>query len=244
MDSQGFVFLSVLANFNRIKKLTADLEMIRYVCLTSPTIEFRTGSDGVDRVRRRNVWEQWVLNMDERDPSAQNDGPVQQRSQEIQYASPHTIDDRQGMSPSAAASNGPSEPMQYQPLEGVAPSSGQAAAAAPDTNGNYTSASPTPLSAAVPEFSPSVRSTGNRGFSTPDHHSPGANIFTDEQVDNLNVLVRRPVNAATVTIPPFHSSSSRTFSNGSIDGRTINDELSRFAERQSQTTTNGDVSER
>lgn len=244
MDSQGFAFLSVLANFNRIKQLTTDLEMIRYVCLNSQHIEFRTGPDGIDRVRRRDGWEQWVISMDERDPSAQNDGPILQRPQEIQHASPQAIDARQGMSPSSATFNGPPDSTNFQPLEGVAPSSRPAAPVAPTTNGYYASTSPTPLSAAVSEFSPSLRSTGNRGFPTPDHHSQGANIFTDEQVDSLNVLVRTPVNAAPATLPPFHSSSSRTFSNGSIDGRTINDELSRFAERQSQATTNGDVSER
>jgi len=214
--------------------------MIRYVCLTSQTIEFRTGTDGVDRVRRRNGWGQWILSKEDRDPSAQNDGPVQPRPQDTQHTSPLTNDDRQAMSPSSTATHGQSEQMQYQPPEADATSFGQSAPVPPLTNGTYTSTSPTPLSAAVSEFAPSVRSGGNRGLSTPDHHSQGANIFTNEQVDNLNVLVRR-VNTATVAHPPFHSSSSRTFSNGSIDGRTINDELTKFAERQSRASTNGDT---
>lgn len=74
MDSKGFVFLSVIAEFNRIKHLTKDLDLIKSVCYHSPEIEWRVGADGKDRLRRKTDWERWVLNMAERDPSAQNDG--------------------------------------------------------------------------------------------------------------------------------------------------------------------------
>jgi la-related protein 1 len=76
MDSQGFVFLTFVADFNRLKSLTTDYELLKYVCLNSPNIELRTGQDGKDRLRKAGDWEMWVLPMAERDPSAQNDGPV------------------------------------------------------------------------------------------------------------------------------------------------------------------------
>ncbi|PSN73200.1 hypothetical protein BS50DRAFT_464929, partial [Corynespora cassiicola Philippines] len=75
MDSKGFVFLSFITDFNRMKKLTTDLELIKLACHQSPVIEFRVGQDGKDRLRRKEGWEQWVLEMSKRDPSAQNEGP-------------------------------------------------------------------------------------------------------------------------------------------------------------------------
>ncbi|KAF2276204.1 uncharacterized protein EI97DRAFT_52301 [Westerdykella ornata] len=74
MDSQGYVFLSVIADFNRVKQLTTDMELLKFVCYNAPSIDFRVGVDGRERVRRREGWQQWVLSMSERDPSAQNDG--------------------------------------------------------------------------------------------------------------------------------------------------------------------------
>ncbi|THY94061.1 hypothetical protein D6C92_05070 [Aureobasidium pullulans] len=76
MDSQGFVFLTFVADFNRLKSLTTDYELLKYVCLNSPNIELRTGQDGKDRLRKAGDWEMWVLPMAERDITAQNDGPV------------------------------------------------------------------------------------------------------------------------------------------------------------------------
>jgi la-related protein 1 len=75
MDSQGFVSLEFIAGFNRIKHLSADLELIKLVCQQSSVVQYRTGEDGQDRLRRREGWEQWVLAMADRDAVAQNEGP-------------------------------------------------------------------------------------------------------------------------------------------------------------------------
>ncbi|KIV98896.1 uncharacterized protein PV09_09342 [Verruconis gallopava] len=75
MDSQGFVLLTFIADFKRLKMMTQDLELIKYVCQQSPNIEHRVGSDGTDRLRAAKGWERWVLEKEERDPSAQHDGP-------------------------------------------------------------------------------------------------------------------------------------------------------------------------
>jgi len=244
MDSQGFVFLDLLAQFNRIKQLTNDMELIRFACHHSQTIEY-VNVDGVDRVRAREGWQQWVRRMEERDPSAQNDGPslqsLSQYSQPLNYVP--TPEDHQIVSPRSMAAGNTIDGAHYQPLNGVAPSFGRGSNAN-ESHGLDGSVTKTPLSAAVSEFSPSARSTNPRNFSTPDHHAQGTSVFTDSQVENLRILVRRPVNTAASMPPPFHSASSRTFSNGSIDGRSINDELAKFAERQTQPMPNGDASER
>lgn len=75
MDSKGFVFLNFISDFNRVKHLTVDVELIKLVCYQSRIIEFRIGHDGKDRLRARENWQQWVLPIEERDPSAQNEGP-------------------------------------------------------------------------------------------------------------------------------------------------------------------------
>lgn len=75
MDSQGFVLLSVIASFKRVRSLTEDMDLLRFVCHQARNVEFRPSEDGQDRLRKRDGWEQWTVSMELRDPSAQNDGP-------------------------------------------------------------------------------------------------------------------------------------------------------------------------
>ncbi|MCJ1268708.1 hypothetical protein MMC22_008596 [Lobaria immixta] len=238
MDSQGFVFLSVLANFNRIKQLTQEVELIRYVCLNSPNIEFRQGSDEVDRLRKREGWQQWILNKEDRDPSAQNDGSVQMQQPRTPHSQifeiPQSSDDRSGVSTQFSPSHVMDESL-YPIANGAPPPFAPAPSNAP-TNGIMTDGqfAQTPLSAAVPDFAPAVPSVNNRGFPPMDQNVPATSSFTDEQVESLMIVVRKPVNSSASSPPPFPSASSRTFSNGSIDSRTISDELSKFEEPQSK----------
>lgn len=244
MDSQGFVFLSVLAKFNRIKQLTTNYATIQQVCVNSPNIEYYDPRvDGIDRVRKRDGWQQWVMKMEDRDQSAQSDGPPPRHPYPSMNDSHHTFDDASTISPRSSAMDNSPENFQYQSLDNVAPPYDQAGPMGA-SNGSDASAIRAPLSAAVSEFSPSVRSPNSRSFSQPDSQAPGTSVFTDEQVDNLNIVVRKPVTATTPTLPHFHSSSSRTFSNGSIDGRSINEELLKFADRQAVPNTNGDAPDR
>ena len=244
MDSQGFVFLSVLAKFNRIKQLTTNYATVQQVCVNSPNIEYY-GSQGdeLDRVRKRDGWQQWVLKMEERDPSAQNDGPPPRHQYPSMNDAHRTFDDTSAASPRLGAVASAAENLQLQSPDGVVPLYGQIGPSGFST-GADTSTNRAPLSAAVSEFSPSVRSPSSRSFSQADSQTPGTSVFTDEQVDNLNIVVRKPVAATTPTRPPFHSSSSRTFSNGSIDGRSINEELSKFTDRPPVSTVNGDALDR
>ncbi|KAF9885975.1 hypothetical protein FE257_012150 [Aspergillus nanangensis] len=75
MDSQGFVSLVFIAGFKRIKTLTEDFELLRHVSRQLRYVESVQGEDGLDRLRPRERWEQWVLPMDQRDPAAQHQGP-------------------------------------------------------------------------------------------------------------------------------------------------------------------------
>jgi la-related protein 1 len=78
MDSQGWVPLSIIANFKRIKTLTDEamsMDTLRFVCQQVKSVEYMHGDDGDDRLRRRDGWEGFVLDKNERFPAAQNDGP-------------------------------------------------------------------------------------------------------------------------------------------------------------------------
>jgi la-related protein 1 len=116
MDSKGFVFLSFISDFNRIKHLTTDLELIKLVCYQSRAIEFRVGHDGKDRLRARENWQQWVMPVEERDPSAQNEGPEELYNPPIPH--PNGFDpngnpryaDMPAMSPSAPGAYGTEGP--------------------------------------------------------------------------------------------------------------------------------------
>ncbi|KIW31532.1 hypothetical protein, variant [Cladophialophora immunda] len=79
MDGQGYVPLSVIANFKRIKTLTEDnmtMDNLRYVCQQVKSVEFLPGTDGDDRLRRREGWRDFVLPVEERFESARNEGPL------------------------------------------------------------------------------------------------------------------------------------------------------------------------
>lgn len=238
MDSQGFVFLSVLANFNRIRQLTEDMDLIRLVCLNSANIEIRTGPDGIDRLRKQEGWQQWILGMEERDPSAQNEGPSDlQRprvSQTPIYAMPYGYEDvsetpASFVPPIHINENGPQNL-----LNGTASASYQPNEAVPFTNGTIHDTMQTPVSAAVPDYPPTSSPANPGASSHAAAQTHNASSFTDEQVESLMIVVRKPLSNTAPLPPPFHSASSRTFSNGSIDGRTIHDELSKYEERQSR----------
>ena len=126
MDSQGFVMLNFIASFKRIKTLTEDFELLRHVARQLRNVEYQVGEDGVDRLRPREKWEQWVFPMDQRDPSAQTEGPPPSKENPPQTHN-HVDGAVNGVSHHHALPNGASEPR----------------------------FSKTPLSSTAPEFSPS-----------------------------------------------------------------------------------------
>lgn len=250
MNSQGFVPLSLVAGFRRIQQLTPDIELIRYVCMMSHIIESQQAEDGADWLRRRDDWKQWIMSIEDRVPAAQNDGPplaslAPFRPTEIYAPVQVAEDDRQKMSPRSDATTAPIDNMQYQSLDSVVPSGGQIVNMPQEPPSSMYQATRTPLSAAVSEFSPSVRSSSSRVFATSDAHAHGTTITSDDEMDKLCITFRtKPIDVSAPALPPFHSASSRTFSNGSIDGASISNELHKFAERQSRANLNGDSHDR
>ena len=249
MDSQGFVFLSVIVKFNRIRQLTSDIDLIRYVCKISPTIELQTGLDGVDRVRKVEGWQQWVLNKDERDAAAQNDGPAHmQQAQMPQGTSWESVyrgpNDSQAPGPrhSFPNSNNMQDVMNFQsmnriPSSRVDPSPDRA----PTAQVVDKASTPTPLSAAVPDFTPSLQPVSSWTLSPLDAQAQRENSFSDEQIESLMIVIRKPASSTTVQRTPFNTSIPRTFSNGVNEGRTVSEELDISGDRRLSCGINDDI---
>jgi la-related protein 1 len=236
MDSKGFVFLAVIADFNRIKQLTTDMELIKLVCYQSRNIEFRVGVDGKDRLRRKEGWEQWVLSVDERDASAQNDGPEELHHPPVPH--PQGFESQllprySGVSAASPTSPGTvSNDIAYQPVNGtysVAPVT-ESATNESVLDGTASSVLAQPhLEDTIPPYHGPMPATG------PVNGEEDS--FSDEQVESLSVIVRKQEPAQQLV--SFHPAASRTFSNGSIDSRNIDDELHKFDSLQANMQVNG-----
>ncbi|KAL1864270.1 hypothetical protein VTK73DRAFT_6019 [Phialemonium thermophilum] len=180
MDSKGFVPLSVIANFNRMRDLAPDLDAIRLACEQSDKIDYVVGEDHVERLRLHDKWDRFVLSMEEREEEARNDGPVH-FSWKSRHTRPYpgpvvmpgypttsptmfagTFHPEDAMYPPPYVNGGPYEPV----VNG-------------DVNGHRYGID-SQLSAAVPEFSPS----GPVPFTL-----ESATTFSDKQVEGLKVLI-------------------------------------------------------
>ncbi|KAF2798338.1 hypothetical protein K505DRAFT_357613 [Melanomma pulvis-pyrius CBS 109.77] len=224
MDSKGFVYLGFIAEFNRIKQLTTDMELIKLVCYQSRIIEFRVGLDGKERLRRREGWEQWVMGMSERDASAQNDGPDELHNPPVPH--PNGFD-MSGMprfpDMSAVSPTGP------------APFANEALY--PIVNGGHASPDVLPNGSVAEGLNGSVVPNGLPIEISTKTVSGESDSFSDEQVENLTVVVRKQDQPQTQALPP---AALRTFSNGTIDSRSsLQDETEQIAGRQSGLKVNG-----
>jgi la-related protein 1 len=224
MDSQGFVLLSTVANFRRLQALTQEFELVRHACEQSEVIDLVRGDDNLDRVRRKEGWEKWVMAMEERNETARNEGPAHvYRPHGSQQMGSMIMPSNHAMSPPPFSPNG----TEFRPY-------GNSAAVTPIMNGNGHSYHPeTPLSATVPDFAPGLLPLN--GLPDP---LEAETTFSDEEVTNLTLVFAAPKGADDSKPKlPFHNASSRTFSNGSIDGRSIAEEID--DNRQGRALTNG-----
>jgi la-related protein 1 len=179
------------------------MELLRAVCRQLKTVDYRPGEDGLDRLRKREKWEQWVLSMETRDPSAQNDGPpppatsLQPNPEGIlEISTPQTH-----MDGTALLTNGSNhhDPVTF------------ATSHYPLPNGGTTD-SQMILSSTAPEFSPFVPVTAQSENLNVGKCSD-ENTFPDDQIENLVIVVRKPGLSS-----PAQSPFLVPFSNGSIDG--------------------------
>ncbi|KAI1175403.1 hypothetical protein F4777DRAFT_333593 [Nemania sp. FL0916] len=154
MDSQGFVPVTVVASFNRMRDLFVDHSTIRQACIDSALLELVIGGDGIERVRSKEGWEQWVIaDKSLRDPAARHDGPSTWHhfSNGFQYPiiSPHFPVETPIFSPTSEhgfthyPNNYGAPPPNLSAMNGI--------------NG-HTRPHESQLSATVPEFSPSTAS--------------------------------------------------------------------------------------
>ncbi|KAI4912867.1 hypothetical protein J4E90_006275 [Alternaria incomplexa] len=204
MDSQGFVALEFIAGFNRIKSLSPDIDMIRLVCQQSATIEYRTSENGQDRLRRKEGWQQWVLDMAERDPSAQNEGPKELNQPQVSRPAgfdPSNPPQWSAMSPAFSPFGNEGA---YPQMNGFHPVAQDAGSVPAETNG----VAAEEVNAAVSNGHPIESSTKAVSGDIPDS-------FSDLQLDSLTVVMRKQP-PSQMSLPP---SVSRTFSNGSIDSK-------------------------
>jgi la-related protein 1 len=77
MDTQGFVPLTMIAQFKRLRDITDDLDILGNACEDSAKLEIVTVSNGTELVRPINDWRPFVLPMPDRKPLAQHDGPTE-----------------------------------------------------------------------------------------------------------------------------------------------------------------------
>jgi la-related protein 1 len=146
MDSQGFVPLGVIASFKRVKSMTEDFEMLRHVSRGLRNVDYQIGEDGVDRLRPKESWAQWVLPVDQRDPSAQHEGaPAVKYARNDENA---PINNHNEGALNGSIHNGP---RQFVP------------------NGTASRGNRTPLSSTAPEFQPAQNEIANVGL--PKDHS-------------------------------------------------------------------------
>ncbi len=227
MDSQGFVFLSFVAGFKRIQSLTQDFEILRYACQESQTIEIVVGEDGVDRIRRLEGWEKFVLPMEERDDSAKNAGPERffRQSHPIRNQQLPGMMPQQGMPQPHMFPNG----MQGypQPYQGQIPMmNGQENGYAQQ---HHETQNQSPLSAQVPDFKPET------SYNV-DDYADAEITFQDDEVNKLTVVYTEKFPLDSTPKAPFHNAASRTFSNGSIDARFISEELEQLEKKRNGNT--------
>ncbi|KAJ4859261.1 la domain-containing protein [Trichoderma breve] len=118
MDSQGFVPLHLITSFKGMRQLTDDIDIVRAVCEFSVELDFAVGDDGIERVRRSQGWESFVLPLDERDESARNSGPAylsfknrelkpHHKLQELKQSTLQSIDDNDDDSTYGSAAKRP-----------------------------------------------------------------------------------------------------------------------------------------
>lgn len=217
MDSQGFVYLEVIASFNRVKSLTQDRELLRQVCLQSEAVQIRIGEDGKERVRKSQDYQQFILPMDERFAAARHEGPKQldvpeQRLPAI-YGQMNFNPHGGIIHPMSMPHPGDRRDNAHAMMNGAA----RGAFFSQNTDSIY-GEEVRGRAHKAPAFDNNVHNaflSNNNADAEPD-------VFPEHKLEQLTVCVR--LSSRRV---PYHNAASRTFSNGSIDQQSIAGEMAR-----------------
>ncbi|QIX02476.1 hypothetical protein AMS68_007993 [Peltaster fructicola] len=240
MDSQGFVFLEVIAAFPRMQHITTDIEVLKDACITSATVDIYAGDDNKLRLRRANDWQEYILPSEDRLDAARNDGPqrVDALSHPPPFAPPHL--------------------RQYGSVPHIM-------APPPQGRGNYDYAyslgmqmsphtmSPhgmSPHAMFIPEFANGVHVNGQQNgvdevrgrdprssaqndttASRSTATTEDADVFPDDKIAQLTVCVMMSKDKDAV---PQYNLASRTFSNGSIDTKVVQKEIVKAEEASTE----------
>ncbi|XP_059429455.1 la-related protein 1A [Corylus avellana] len=70
MDDQGWVPISIVADFKRVKKMSTDIPFILDALLASSTVEVQG-----DKIRKRDDWSKWISSSEENSLSSQTQTP-------------------------------------------------------------------------------------------------------------------------------------------------------------------------
>ncbi|EMD00720.1 hypothetical protein BAUCODRAFT_61582 [Baudoinia panamericana UAMH 10762] len=244
MDSQGFVLLDVVARFNRMQQLTDERNVLKEACLMSNAVEIRVGEDGKERVRKREGYEQFVVPMDEREPSAQNDGPNELRLPDRTAVPAFTGTPTRGPASAGIPSvqqryDRHSYDAVYSPMNGMVshPAAYSTMPEPADADGLHAE----DLRGRAPRSPARENAVSPTCQSTPvNDRDIEPDAFADDQMSTLLLITRSKSNVS------YHTASARTFSNGSIDSRSIFGELEKSSTNGAHMpqTTNGDIPEK
>jgi hypothetical protein len=241
MDGQGYVPLSVIANFKRIKTLTEDnltIDNLRYVCQQVKSVEFLPGADGDDRLRRREGWRDFVLPMEERFETARNDGPLhspESYNRQAQLDQAGLLDPSFGYgqlrSPplAMATSNGTfqaNSPMSFLPGALEENQIGVGQPVSPFDEGLNALAARAPVAVYSRTSTSAVRSpptnqTAPLNNIINGHHRQGSradiedNLFPDDQIPNVNIRMQPHILSGAA---PSFPGIARVASGGSSSG--------------------------
>lgn len=243
MDGQGFVSLDVIANFNRVKSLAQDKDLVKMACMSSQIIEICADGEGQDRVRRADGWQQFVLPYEQRDGTAQNEGPAKLERPERPHLATNNFPQSPYRGPASAGVGGMrhrgdrrSVDPGYSTMNGISSQFAQHGGVSTATYGGMVNGEEmrgrTAKSPSFENFfSPTTEVTSG---SDVNEFEPDA--FPDERIGVLTVVVK-PAQQAH-----HHSLASRTFSNGSIDSRSIFAESDKRSETSTPSKANGETS--
>lgn len=209
MDSQGFVYLEVIASFNRVKTLTQDWELLKQVCLHSELVQIRVGEDGKERVRKIREHEQFILPMEDRFPAARHEGPtkLEMPEQRAPMYAQMQMNPHGGMPPSMGMPRPNGRDNAHAMMNGAA-------------RGAFFSQHPEHAygeemrgrAQKPPVYDNSVHQAYMSNGSTDTE----PDVFPEHKLEQLTVCVR--LSSRRV---PYHTAGARTFSNGSIDQQSI-----------------------
>jgi len=217
MDSQGFVYISLLSNFSRMKSLTADVEIIRYASLQTVELELRVDADGKDKVRRKTDWEQFVFPKEQRDPSARNEGPTAAQPMNGGYAHYDLPSNTSPLSPLDMGRNAPDG--HFSNFSGTAPSFSPNMIGLP-FNSHYNPRAQ-PGRQSMPDSTASSRHPAGQ-TSARIVPQTTSDMFPDDQVEFLTVVVRQ--STEMTEIPSSQAAGiTTTFSNGLADSSSATD---------------------